>query len=81
MTMPAVDDDTFGQLKDAVERFVAERLVPNEMRVEIEDEIPEEIVDEMRELGLFGLTIPQLSLVAFVGLGLFAILLAFSKKA
>lgn len=30
---------------------------------------------------LFGLTIPQLSLVAFVGLGLFAILLAFSKKA
>ncbi|NMN60906.1 acyl-CoA dehydrogenase [Xanthobacter sp. SG618] len=58
MTPPAVDDETFGQLKDAVARFVAERLVPNEMRVEIEDEIPEEIVDEMRELGLFGLTIP-----------------------
>ncbi|GLI23667.1 acyl-CoA dehydrogenase [Xanthobacter flavus] len=58
MTPPAVDDETFGQLKDAVERFVAERLVPNEMRVEIEDEIPEEIVDEMRDLGLFGLTIP-----------------------
>ncbi|MBN8914473.1 MAG: acyl-CoA dehydrogenase family protein [Rhizobiales bacterium] len=58
MTPPAVDDETFGQLKDAVERFVAERLVPNEMRVEIEDEIPEEIVDEMRNLGLFGLTIP-----------------------
>ncbi|MFL9710126.1 disulfide bond formation protein B [Methylobacillus sp. Pita1] len=30
---------------------------------------------------LFGLTIPQLSLVAFVGLGLFAVLLAFHKKA
>lgn len=30
---------------------------------------------------LFGLTIPQLSLVAFVVLGLFAILLAFSRKA
>ena len=58
MTNPAVDADTFEQLRDAVERFVAERLVPNEMRVETEDEIPEEIVDEMRELGLFGLTIP-----------------------
>ncbi|MGY1489648.1 disulfide bond formation protein B [Methylobacillus pratensis] len=30
---------------------------------------------------LFGLTIPQLSLVAFAGLGLFAVLLAFHKKA
>ena len=30
---------------------------------------------------LFGLTIPQLSLVAFAVLGLFAIVLAFSKKA
>jgi acyl-CoA dehydrogenase len=28
------------------------------MRLEIEDEVPEEIVAEMRELGLFGLTIP-----------------------
>ncbi|SNR98080.1 Thiol:disulfide interchange protein DsbB [Methylobacillus rhizosphaerae] len=30
---------------------------------------------------LFGLTIPQLSLIAFAGLGVFAILLAFHKKA
>ena len=30
---------------------------------------------------LFGLTIPQLSLIAFAGLGLFAVLLAFQKKA
>jgi acyl-CoA dehydrogenase len=55
----AVDDDTFNQIKDTIERFVNERLVPNESRLEIEDEIPEEIVQEMRELGLFGLTIPQ----------------------
>lgn len=54
----AVDDSTFNQLRDMVERFVTERLVPNESRVEIDDEIPDEIVGEMRELGLFGLTIP-----------------------
>ena len=54
----AVDDTTFNQLREMVQRFVAERLVPNEMRVEVDDEIPEEIVAEMRELGLFGLTIP-----------------------
>lgn len=54
----AVDENTFNQLRDMVERFVTERLVPNETQVEIDDEIPDEIVAEMRELGLFGLTIP-----------------------
>lgn len=58
MSRQTVDDETFAQLKEMVERFVAERLVPNEMRLEIEDDVPEEIVAEMRELGLFGLTIP-----------------------
>jgi acyl-CoA dehydrogenase len=58
MSQSPVDDETFVQLRDSIERFVAERLVPNEMRLEIEDEVPEEIVAEMRELGLFGLTIP-----------------------
>lgn len=62
----AVDDETFSQLKDTIQRFVTERLVPNEMRLEIEDEIPEDIITEMRELGLFGLTIPP----AYGGIGL-----------
>jgi acyl-CoA dehydrogenase len=56
--MTAIDDDTFEQLKDAISRFVIERLRPNEMRVEESDEIPAEIIGEMKELGLFGLTIP-----------------------
>ena len=68
MSEPAVDDETFQHLKATVERFVAERLVPNEMRLEIEDEVPEEIVAEMRELGLFGLTIPP----EYGGIGLTA---------
>lgn len=62
----AVDDATFIELKNAVQRFVTERLVPNEMRLEIEDDVPEDIVAEMRELGLFGLTIPP----EYGGLGL-----------
>ncbi|MCO5070461.1 MAG: acyl-CoA dehydrogenase family protein [Rhizobiaceae bacterium] len=61
-----VDDDTFAHLKDAIQRFVTERLIPNEMKVEIDDEIPEAIVQEMRELGLFGLTIPP----AYGGIGI-----------
>ncbi|MDP3619623.1 MAG: acyl-CoA dehydrogenase family protein [Ramlibacter sp.] len=68
MSEPAVDDETFQHLKATVERFVTERLVPNEMRLEIEDEVPEEIVAEMRELGLFGLTIPP----EYGGIGLTA---------
>jgi len=55
----SVDDDTFDQLLDTVTRFTRERLIPAEDRVEEEDEIPEEIVQEMREMGLFGLSIPE----------------------
>lgn len=64
----AVDQETFALLCEAVERFVNERLIPNELRVEREDEIPAEIVDEMRAMGLFGLTIP----IEYGGLGLTA---------
>jgi acyl-CoA dehydrogenase len=53
------DDDIFDLLLDMVERFVAERLVPNEDRVESEDAVPAEIIQDMRDMGLFGLSIPQ----------------------
>jgi acyl-CoA dehydrogenase len=69
MSQSFVDDETFSQLKETIQRFVTERLVPNEMRLEIEDEIPEEIVAEMRALGLFGLTIPP----EYDGIGLNAV--------
>lgn len=55
--MTEIDDDTFRQLRDMIERFVTERLVPNELRVEETDDIPEELVEDMKALGLFGLTI------------------------
>ncbi|QIL80258.1 acyl-CoA dehydrogenase [Diaphorobacter sp. HDW4A] len=53
------DQETLEALLDSVSRFVRERLVPAENIVAETDEIPESIVQEMRELGLFGMTIPE----------------------
>src|SRR3954471_10479964 len=61
-----LDPETFDALIETVRRFVAERLRPLEDKVAEEDEVPDEIVREMREMGLFGLSIPQ----DFGGLGL-----------
>lgn len=62
----ALDIDTRDQLIETVARFVRERLVPLEAKVADDDAIPPEIVDEMRGLGLFGLSIPE----QYGGLGL-----------
>jgi acyl-CoA dehydrogenase len=53
------DPEILNALLDSVSRFVRERLVPAEQEVARTDEIPESIVEEMRQLGLFGLTIPE----------------------
>lgn len=54
-----LDKDTYDQLIETVSRFVTERLRPLEGQVGDEDEIPQDVIDEMKELGLFGLTIPE----------------------
>ena len=54
----AMDAETFNQLLDTVERFVREKLVPAEARIADEDRVPDEIRQGMRDLGLFGLTVP-----------------------
>ena len=53
------DQDTQRLLLDAVTRFVRERLIPAEEEVSRTDHIPEAIVAEMREIGFFGLTVPE----------------------
>ena len=60
------DPETFNVLLDAIRRFVRERLIPAEQQLVDNDEIPAAIIAEMREMGLFGLTIP----VEYGGLGL-----------
>lgn len=62
----ALDTETFNQLRDNVRRFVRERLTPHEAQVGETNEIPAAVLDEMRAIGLYGLTIPP----AFGGLGL-----------
>jgi len=60
------DQEILNQLLDTISRFVRERLVPNEERIAEDDAIPAEIVAEMKDLGLFGLSIPE----EYGGLGL-----------
>jgi acyl-CoA dehydrogenase len=62
----SIDDDTFSLLIDSVRRFVRERLMPAEDVVEESDEVPADIIDDMRTMGLFGLSIPE----AYGGIGL-----------
>jgi len=61
-----MDRDIFESLKDSLRRYVRERLVPLENTVAEEDRIPDEVIAEMREMGLFGLSTPE----KYGGLGL-----------
>lgn len=62
----ALDPETFDALIDGVRRFVAERLRPLEAEVEANDAIPDTVIAEMRDMGLFGLSIAE----EYGGLGL-----------
>jgi acyl-CoA dehydrogenase len=53
------DQETLHLLKESIARFVREVLIPHEDIVAESDAIPERIVAQMRELGLFGLCIPE----------------------
>ena len=55
----AFDAETREQLIDTVRRFVAERLRPIEAKVSEDDAVPGAVVEEMKALGLFGLSIPE----------------------
>ena len=60
------DPDVRRQIVDTVRRFVADEVIPVASALEHEDRFPADIVDQMREFGLFGVTIPE----AYGGLGL-----------
>jgi len=63
---PITSDDVREAIIDTVRRFVANEVTPVASRLEHEDRFPAEIVEKMRALGLFGVTIPE----SFGGLGL-----------
>lgn len=66
MRAMALDPETFDALIDTVRRFVTERLRPLEAQVEADDAIPDAVVQDMRDMGLFGLSIAP----EYGGLGL-----------
>jgi acyl-CoA dehydrogenase len=53
----ALDRETLDELLRTVRRFVDERLIPREAELSRTDAVPSELIDEMRALGLFGLSI------------------------
>ena len=53
------DEGMLEQLLSTIRDFVKNELIPRENEVVEKDKIPDDIVQQMRELGLFGLTIPE----------------------
>ena len=62
----AIDETVRAEIIDTVRKFVQREVIPVASDLEHADAYPEEIVATMRELGLFGITIPE----AYGGLGL-----------
>lgn len=56
---PGMDSDVFEQFIEQLDRYVRERLVPAEKETFELDRVPDDILAEMRGMGLFGLTIPE----------------------
>ena len=65
MSVTGVDPEVFEQFLSQLKRYVRERLVPAEDETIGLDRVPDDIAGEMREMGLFGVTIPD----AFGGSG------------
>jgi len=61
-----LDPETRALFLTTLEKFVTEELIPAEAEVAEADQIPDRIIAQMREMGLFGLSIPE----EFGGLGL-----------
>jgi acyl-CoA dehydrogenase len=62
----ALDQESFDILLPTLQRFIEERLMPAESYLEEHDDVPADIVQDMKEMGLFGLSIPE----EFGGIGL-----------
>lgn len=60
------DETALNVMLNTVRAFVKERLIPIEEEVAEHDHIPDDIIDEMKNMGLFGLSIPE----EYDGLGL-----------
>lgn len=55
----ALDIESFDLLLATIQRFIRERLIPAENHLEEHDDVPLDIVQDMKEMGLFGLTVSE----------------------
>ena len=63
----ALDDETLDMIRDQFHRFVEEQVVPHAHEWHLKDElIPIDVVNQVAEMGVFGLTLPE----EFGGLGM-----------
>jgi alkylation response protein AidB-like acyl-CoA dehydrogenase len=60
------DEDVRREIIETVRRFALREVIPVASVLEREDRYPDDIVEQMRDLGLFGVTIPE----SYGGLGL-----------
>jgi acyl-CoA dehydrogenase len=59
MTNPGMDADIYDAFMDQLQRYVRERLIPAEDQLEELGHVPDDILAEMRDMGLFGVTMPE----------------------
>jgi acyl-CoA dehydrogenase len=59
MPTAAVDDDDFQQILKQTRQFVRSVVVPREHEILANDQVPDDLRDQAKEMGLFGYTIPQ----------------------
>ncbi|MCM3674416.1 acyl-CoA dehydrogenase family protein [Peribacillus simplex] len=52
-------DEDILLLKENIRQFIEEQIEPFSMQIEDEDQIPESIINLSKEIGLFGLSIPE----------------------
>jgi acyl-CoA dehydrogenase len=59
MSAEGMDGETFEQFIAQLDRYVQERLIPAEAEVIANDAVPSDILAEMKDMGLFGLSVPE----------------------
>ena len=59
LNRPGMDEDVFEAFFEQLQRYVRERLIPAEKTIIETDLIPDDILAEMRDMGLFGITMPE----------------------
>lgn len=59
MTNAGMDADIYDAFIEQLQRYVRERLIPAEDQLEELGRVPDDILAEMRDMGLFGVTMPE----------------------